>query len=308
MNSLTCSLSPTPFPLVSELPLLDVFFGELTVHRASVYARLPRPVDDEGVKITGEVRGPRCRLAQTLPLSVPLVDLGHGPTLLARAVVPDPSFWSPDIPAIYDVIVNLQHHGKTVATSRRSIGFRPLGIRNKQFRSEAKNWVLRGVCAASTYAASIPEWQTTSSAYVAAYHVDRFVEASEIGVSAIADLNGNQDIPLQLRQLALHPAASLAIVRVSPGGNLKLTGIAPNLLLAQALPALGSFTPQAWAHAIWAETSDLATLSNLQASFKLPIIAVRKLDVPLAIGDARAACDELQRDLAPIGQFAGYVV
>jgi len=294
--------------VVSELPLLDVFFGELTVHRASVYARLPRPVNDDGVKITGEVRGPRCRLAQTLPVTVPLIDLGQGPTLLARAVVPDPNFWSADNPAIYDVTVNLQHHGKTLATARRSLGFRPLGVREGRFRSEAKNRVLRGVCTSSTTASSIAQWQTTSSAYVAAYHVDRFVEASEVGVLAIADLDAKQDIPLQLRQLALHPAAALAIVRVPPGNNLKLTGIAPNLLLAQAPPALGPFAPQAWAHAIWAESADPDVLSNLQASFKLPIVAVRKLNAPLAIGDARAACDDLQRDLATIGQFAGYVV
>jgi hypothetical protein len=294
--------------VVSELPLLDVFFGELTVHRASVYARLPRPVNDEGVRITGEVRGPRCRLAQTLPLSVPLVDLGQGPTLLARAVVPDPSFWLTDVPAIYDVTVNLQQHGKTLATARRSIGFRPLGVRDGQFRSAAKNWVLRGVCTPSTTAVSIAEWQTTSSAYVAACYVDRYVEASEIGVLAIADLDSQRDIPLQLRQLALHPATAMAVVRVAPGSNLKLTGIAPNLLLAQALPPLGPFTPQAWAHAIWAETSDSVVLSNLQASSKLPIVAVRKLNAPLAIGDARAACDDLQRDLASFGQFAGYVV
>jgi hypothetical protein len=294
--------------VVSELPLLDVFFGELTVHRASVYARLPRPVDDDGVKIAGEVRGPRSRLAQTLPVSVSLVDLGQGPTLLARAVVPDPTFWSTDNPAIYDVTVNLLHHGKTLATSHRSIGFRPLGIRKQQFRSEAKNWVLRGVCASSTTATLPAEWHSTASAYIADYHVDRFVEASEVGVSAIAELDPQKDIPLQLRQLALHPAATMAIVRVPPAASFKLTGIAPNLLLAQAVLPRVPFTPQAWAQAIWAENVERDLLASLHSNFKVPIVAVRKLAAPLAIGDARAACDDLQRDFASVGQFAGYVV
>jgi hypothetical protein len=296
------------FDVVSELPLLDVFFGELTVHRASVYARLPRPANDEGVKISGEVRGPRSRRAQTLPVTVPLVDLGQGPTLLARAVVPDPNFWSPDNPAIYDVTVNLLQNGKTLATSRRSIGFRPLGARKQQFRSEAKNWVLRGVCASSTTAKSPAEWQSSASAYVADYHTDRFVEASELGVPAIADLNPHQDMALQLRQLALHPAATMAIVRVPPGTNLKLTGIAPNLLLAQAVLPRVPFIPQAWAQAIWTENIEHDLLTNLQNNFKLPIIAVRKPAAPLSISAARAACDDLQRDLASIGQFGGYVV
>jgi hypothetical protein len=294
--------------LISELPLLDVFFGELTVHRASIYARLPRPVDDEGVKLTGEVRGPRCRLAQTLPVTIPLVDLGQGPTLLARAVVPDPNFWSSHNPAIYDVTVNLLQHGKTLATARRSIGFRPLGTRRQQLRSEAKNWVLRGVCASSTTATIPAEWQSGASAYVAGYHVDRFVEASELGVPSIAELNPENDIPLQLRQLGLHPAAIMAIVRVPPGANLKLTGIAPNLLLAQAVLPRIPFVPQAWAHAIWTERTDLDLLTNLQTNFKLPIIVSRKLAHPLPIAAARAACDDLQRELAPVGQFAGYAV
>jgi glycosyl hydrolase family 2 len=294
--------------VVSELPLLDVFFGELTVHRASVYARLPRPVNDEGVKLAGEVRGPRCRNAQTLPVSVPLVDLGQGPTLLARAVVPDPNFWSADNPAIYDVTVSLLHHGKTLATARRSLGFRPLGTRKQQLRSEAKNWVLRGVCGSSTTATVPAEWQSTTSAYVADYHVDRFVEASELGVPAIANLNPQQDIPLQLRQLALHPAAIMAVVRVPPGTNLKLTGIAPNILLTQAVLPRVPFTPQAWAHSIWVENTEPPVLTDLRSNSKLPIIAVRKLAQPLPIAAARAACDDLQRDLASMGQFAGYVV
>jgi hypothetical protein len=37
-------------------------------------------------------------------------------------------------------------------------------------------------------------------------------------------------------------------------------------------------------------------------------VAARRLVQPLPLDQARAACDVLQRDLATIGQFAGYVV
>jgi hypothetical protein len=47
---------------------------------------------------------------------------------------------------------------------------------------------------------------------------------------------------------------------------------------------------------------------RLQREAELPIVAVRRLDQKLPLADARAACDALQRDLAGIGQFAGYVV
>jgi hypothetical protein len=294
--------------VISELPLLDVFYGELSVHRASIYARLPRPSDDAGLKVAGQVRGPRCRLAQTLPVNANLVDLGGGPTLLARAIMPEPNSWTPETPSIYDVTINLLQNGKILATARRSIGLRALGVRDRRFHFEGKNWVLRGVSNASTTATHPAEWHPHASAYIAEHHVERFVEASELGVLAIAHIDAHGDIPLQLRQLALHPAAALAVVRVPPGKQFKLTGIAPNILLAQTLPAFGPFKPQAWAQVIWAETTDPTTLANLQTMFELPIIAVRPLTTPESLPDARAACDELQRHLAPLGQFAGYVV
>ena len=73
-----------------DLSQLDIFYGDLTANRALVYARLPRPDDGADWKLTGQIRGPRCRTAQTLPATSPLVDLGTGPTLLARALVPEP--------------------------------------------------------------------------------------------------------------------------------------------------------------------------------------------------------------------------
>lgn len=294
--------------MVSELPLLDVFFGELSVHRASIYARLPRPSNDEGLKITGQVRGPRCRLAQTLPVNANLVDLGGGPTMLARAVMPEPNFWSPDAPSIYDVTVNLQHNGKILATARRSIGLRSLGVRDRRFIFEGRNFVLRGVSTSSTTISHPSDWHAMSSVYVGEPNTERLVEASEFGVLAIVHIDSDGDIPLQLRQLALHPAAALAVVRVPPGKQFKLTGVAPNIILAQTLPGFGAFERQGWAQAIWAETTDPTTLTHLQTMFELPIIVGRKLAEPQSISNARSACDALQRDIAAIGQFAGYVV
>ena len=93
--------------MTCDLSSLAIFYGDLTVAQAYVYARLPRPAEDSGLSLVGQVRGPRCLQAETLPVTSPLVDLGPGSTLLARAVIPDPCFWSPDLPAIYDVTLNL---------------------------------------------------------------------------------------------------------------------------------------------------------------------------------------------------------
>src|SRR3954466_14150724 len=112
--------------MTKELPALDVFFGELTAHRAVVYARLARPADDRELTLAGQVRGPRCLHAQTLPASSTLVDLGPGPTLLTRAIVTEPVFWSVDLPAIYDVTVQLHRGANLIASARREVGLRAL--------------------------------------------------------------------------------------------------------------------------------------------------------------------------------------
>ncbi|MEX2174251.1 MAG: hypothetical protein WD872_07805 [Pirellulaceae bacterium] len=150
-----------------DLSELDIFYGDLTVNRALVYARLPRSVQDAGWSLVGQVRGPRCLHAETLPLTSPLVDLGPGPTLLARAMVPDPVFWSPDLPAIYDVIVHLMSGTKIVATARREIGLRSLGVRGRNLALESKRWVLRGVMTHSTVARLPRAWQGASAVFVA---------------------------------------------------------------------------------------------------------------------------------------------
>jgi hypothetical protein len=132
-------------PMLSGMHDLEVFYGELTPIRAVVYARLPRPSGESNLTLTGTIRGPRCLHAQTLPATWQLADLGPGPTLLARALVTEPCFWSPDLPAVYDVTVRVQRGEETVATERREIGFKPLGIRGPQFIMAGKNWVLLGI-------------------------------------------------------------------------------------------------------------------------------------------------------------------
>src|SRR6185503_6095473 len=153
-----------PTDLLSDL---DVFYGDLTVSRAYVYARLPRPADDAGLTLVGQVRGPRCKLAETLPVTSPVIDLGPGPTLLAQALVPDPVFWSPDLPAIYDVTVNLLRGTELIASARREIGLRSLGVRGRNLFLNGKRWVLRGVSANTTTASSPSEWHEVQAAYAA---------------------------------------------------------------------------------------------------------------------------------------------
>ena len=135
-----------------DLSQLDVFYGDLTANRAYVYARLPRIAGAESYSLSGEIRGPRTSTAATLPTTIRLEDQGPGPTLLGQAIVPEPCFWSPDLPGIYDVTVNLLHGEETVATVHRQLGLRWLGVRGRHLALAAKRWILRGVSTMSTTA------------------------------------------------------------------------------------------------------------------------------------------------------------
>jgi hypothetical protein len=298
--------------LALDLSQLDVFYGDLTVSRAYVYARLPGPVES-GYSLVGQVRGPRCALAQTLPTTSPLVDLGPGPTLLARATVPDPCFWSGDLPAIYDVTVNVLRGTEIIATERREIGLRNLGVRGRYFAVDAKRWVLRGIHAASAASKDPADWHAALGVLVLpSAHPRRdqwLAEASRGGTIAAVVVEARAaEFASLLRQLARFPAVSLVAARGSLPPDFRLTDHAPNLLLAQVFGRGDPLTIAPWAQVAWAQAVDPLLLARVAELAEVPVVADRPLPSPLPIDTARAACDVLQRDLAPSGQFAGYVV
>jgi len=286
---------------------LDVFFGELTPARAVVYARLPR---EAGVDLTlsGTVRGPRCLHAQTLPANFSLVDLGPGPTVLARAIVTDPTHWTSELPAIYDVMVRVQRGAELLATERREIGLRALGTRGTQLALGGKNWVLRGVLKSSTNAKLPREWHAAGAALVCDGDEDEaLAEAGQWGaVSVVRVSAGGEEAVRRIRMLARFPGVAVVLIQGELPRGFRKAAVAPNVLLAAALRSPTS--RPTWAELLLVEARDADRFAEIAKQAKLPVVAVRRLDAPLDINRTRAACDELQRDLAPLGQFAGYVV
>lgn len=292
-----------------SLDQLEIFFGELTVNRAHIYARLPRGTDDAGLSLAGQVRGPRCLHAETLPATSPLVDLGSGPTLLARAVVPDPCFWSPDLPAIYDVSVNLLRGSEVVASERREIGLRSLGVRGTNLLVEGKRFVLRGVRQQSSAEKLPRDWHAASAAlYISQPTNEVLLEASQWGALILAELAEQEDAVAAIARLSQYPAVAIAVLRGNRSANLKPSARAPNLLFAQRIDKGNDFELQPWAQLMIVDAADATLVAQVAATSQTPIIVLRTLATPAPIHEARAACDLLQRDLAHLGQFAGYIV
>ncbi|QDU30863.1 hypothetical protein ETAA8_60120 [Anatilimnocola aggregata] len=294
----------------------DVFHGELTTNRAQIFVRVPREAEFQDCMLYGKVIGPRCELAHTLPAKFALTDLGAGPTLLARTTITDPCYWTGDLPQLYDVQVELRRGTEVIAREQRMIGLRGIGGRSSptgnQLIREGKVWVPRGVELSSLDSSELLSLREQLLVGICqAPPLDLLVEATRRGVYLIVLVDAaQQEIVAALRQLARWPAVMMAVVRGADSHDRGLAQVAPNLLLAQPVPAadLGSFQPAAWASVMIAEVAgDSVPVAGI-TNCPLPVIIQRPTQQKLSAEAARAECDRLQRDLAASGQFAGYLV
>lgn len=286
---------------------LDVFYGELTTARAMVYARLEGLENTDGLSLSGFVRGPRCFYSTTLPATYRLRDAGPGPSLLAKALVPDPSYWSPETPHIYDVTVELRKGPDIIASEVRQIGFKPLGISGRFFTWEGKPWVMRGVTTRHGDVASIESWRDCSAALVGVCIPDaQLREASEKGVLCfdIGDGNCSQTEYLcEARRFARFPSLAIANLGL-PAENVRK--LMPNVVVTCISDLRGFAKPVLQGILVYRSQnlSELATLTSMN----VPLVVHRLIGAQQSVTQARAACDKLQADLAPYGQFAGYIV
>lgn len=264
---------------------LELFYGGVTPNRATVYARLRDVPTTPGMTLSGFIRGPHCLYSTTLPATIRLTDAGPGDTLLARAMVPDPCYWSPELPFLYEVHVELKHDGEVLASTDRVLGLRNFGARGQFLYLNGKRWTVRGATMPS--GPDLAAWNDAPLAlYCPTLPSDALCqEASRIGVLLVVQAPSIPDATAELQRLARHAAVALL---VHPPGQIDLAWqtAAPNVALAGLL--------------------DAEAIPTLSASDR-PIIAFRAADA-VTVEDLRAASDRLQADLASHGDFAGYIV
>lgn len=298
----------------TSLANLEVFWSELSPNRAVVQAHLAGGGAVKGLSLRGIVRGPRCSRGSTLPATYRLVGQASGlPGRVeslphATAIITEPIFWSPDWPALYDVTVELRRDDRTIDQATRTIGLRPLAVGGKFLSYAAKTWILRGIWRQQVQPGEIAEFRAASAAVVAnAESLDEplLQLASEEGVLIIAQLGG-QSPGAQLARLAR--GAAVAVGVLPPEFEHSGIPAAGNILLAHRLVQGRAEPPPDAARLVLAEVSDPATFATWAQSLSRAVVAFRPLPQSAEVVSSRAECDRLQRDLAPYGQFAGYIV
>ena len=301
------------------LESLQLFHGDATPAQARVYARLPREQEIGGAKIqlTGHLIGPSCDFAHTLPARIPFVQRRSDDRLLAEAIIPDPCFWTPDLPFLYRA--EFRAGRKTSETIHRTVGIRRLGASGKSLLFEGKRFVLRGVrreFEISNLDSQIDRdaafARESWTAIVVASPDDELCSfASRRGILLVADLTNREPTCgtsfEHLRRLASWPAVGIAVMATEADLPGDIHDAAPNLLLAQHIRAGEPLDLKPWAQLALAESSNPAEFARTAAQCRSPIIACRD-GQPDSLPAGRLACDALQRDLAPYGDFAGYIV
>jgi hypothetical protein len=287
---------------------LELFWGRTSPAAATFYVRWTGE-EPAGVRIAGRIEGPDCRHAATLRAEFPLTDLGADPQPLARATITEPCFWTPRTPYVYRARLEVWQGNRPIGHVERLCGAGPLGADGRSLRLAGKRWVLRGVWRDSVPLEDVSAWIAAAAVACLPAPSDALCrEASLRGLAIAARVEGCAEaVAGELRRLARWPAVVMAVL---PGDTLAvaLKSPPPGLLLAQRVGRDESWAPHSWAHVLFAEVHEPIEFARRAVDVARPVVAFQRSAESEAIGAARADCDRLQRDLAPWGDFAGYVV
>ncbi len=292
------------------LEQLEIFYGDTSEAKSSVYARLAVDGAASGLSLTGRVTGPECLYSRTLPSTIPLRDLGPGPALLAEAIVPDPCFWSPEMPSLYEVFVELRRDGQVIETAVRPLSIRMFGCRGRNLFLNGRRWVCRGALLSEKLTGDLSEWRDTATAIIQPHPSDALCEASSRqGVFLVPFISGSPEaIVREVRRIARWPSVGLAMIDARSLDENEILRSALNVVLAQAFSAEQTVEPEGWANALVGYVDEPQRFARQFAECRLPVLGIRQREETTTLADARRECDRLQRDLAPFGDFAGYII
>ncbi len=283
---------------------IDIFFGAASESMCRVYARLSPSGSPSLGQLSGTLAGPECAYAETLPATFTFADRGPGGPPLAEAVVPEPCYWTPAMPQLYRADLRWTGRSGDSAQLSRTVGLRRFGTAGQRLRFDGNAWVLRGARADQPSVEQLPAWHDAEMAMYVHQPGDALCQAaSRVGVLIVVDLE--QASVSEIRRLSRWPAVGM--VCLPAGAQVDMALIGHNLLMAERFANQTPVVPSSWADVALCEVSADGTLPPGIAESGLPVIAAHRAEL-LEAGELRSACDRLQRDLAPQGQFAGYIV
>jgi len=278
------------------------------------------------VALRGTIDGPHCQYASTLTATISLrAPMGHASPpgesrrVSIEAAVPDPCFWTPQLPHRYRLKLELTSGSDLLARTERWLGLRPLTVRGRNLNFDGANWVPRAADRALVPGTELSQWREESLAMIVASPDDELCEmASQIGVLLVAELNGSANhIIAELQRLSRHAAVGLAIVTSTEPLDASVRHAAGGIILIQCIGNPSSATGSAsafsisappWRQALLVDASNPTLVEQVAAGSSLPVLVERTTARCATLAAARRACDTLQADMAGHGNFAGYLI
>jgi hypothetical protein len=136
--------------------LISCILGRCDSLRAEVFFRseLPPSVDPAEAALAGTLTGPDCRHAITLPVTAKLAAVPGSPagltaaaamSVVARVILTEPSYWTPELPNLYRLDARLVAGDRELAAWQRPVGLRRLGVRGRSLWLDGRRYVPRGL-------------------------------------------------------------------------------------------------------------------------------------------------------------------
>lgn len=286
---------------------LEIFFGEATTTQARVYAQLPRGHWPAEAKLIGTLVGPTCLYAETLPTHYRFRDRHHRSSdsspdlLLTEAVIPDPCFWTPQLPYLYELKLELRRGDEVLARTSRAFGVRPFGVRGSSFLYASKRWVLRGRRTPIDAVDLRQCHQAEIAIATSSFDVTQAVEASRVGVLMAVEIGTKASTA---RQASCHAAVGMLIF--DPSNAADALPKTTNCILVQNMLSDAHADLHERTQAVLVDASNVREFVDRHGA-KIPVVAYR-CSQSLELAETRSQCDRLQAELAGIGDFAGYLV
>ncbi len=304
MNSLIDPAGP--------LRRLEIVVGETNPMACRVYARLPGRSSLAGDRLSGSVRGPRCRYSSTLEANLPLVDSGPGESLLAACLVPDPCFWTPQLPFVYSVEVDLHQRDRMLGSTTRLLGVKRIGVDQRRLLFDGLRWRPLACHVEAPPPDELMPWRDAATSDLAlslavTHPSDALCqEASLGGVPLIVSLDQSDPSPAaELIRLARWPAVCLVLVDERLSLSPADCRAAPNIVVGQIRRSFSSQPPADWAQVL-ATPGEVGPLESLAESLSVPVLGLgsqftHSVHGPDAALEAAASLAEQFAEDSPIG-------
>lgn len=295
---------------MSGPPEIAVRLGRCDDMRAEVYVR-PSGDVRPGTRLVGSLTGPYRGHEATLPAAVRLDSLPDlaGAAPVARAILTEPAYWTPESPNLYRLEARLDGSDVTPLASDMRVGLRRLGVRGRSFWLDGRRWVPRAAAGSDDVSAA-----KRADVGLVTDGADEHLlaAADERGVAVVISLEPSELTTARVAALARHPSALLAVI-ISHGGPESLVSAVTAVRPAKGTMQIGIAVDATSPAQVISEAFDFVAVTLPAGGVPddawrtpplRPLVAWRR-NTSVDPHATRAACDTLQRDLAAWGLAGG---